>query len=130
MVLEARRISKSEKQAMKLLRTNKVRGTWHKAFPEAAKKLRLPYLCGTDGNFALMKKMLKQRYVIIIGYIPQGSHTDHYAVIKKITLHRIYFLDPYHGEDHGYAPNTFQKIWKSDPRYEKENRWYFAIKKV
>ena len=128
MVLEKIGIKKSEKQVIQILKTNKVRGTWHKDFPKVAEKYKLDYIVNRNASIQKLKKYQKEGYEIIICYSPTPK-SDHYAVLKKLTSKFIFFYDPWFGEEHKMELDHFLKKWKSDPKYEKEKQWFFAIKK-
>ena len=130
MVLERSGVKKSEKRIVRILKTNKVRGTWHKDFPRVAEKYKLNYIVKRNSSIEDLKKYKKQGYNIVICYYYPPEKVDHYSVLKKIDKENIYFYDPYFGEDHKYSLNYFLKIWKSNPRYDGEKRWFFGVKKV
>ena len=122
-------IKKSEKQVAKLLRTNKVRGTWHKSFPIVAEKFRLNHISMRNAKINDLKEYQKNGYAVIICYFYPSEKVDHYSLLKNIDAKYIYFLDPFFGEEHKYLLSYFKKIWKSDPKYDNEKCWFFAIKK-
>src|SRR3989338_2502303 len=129
MVLEFCGIKKSEKQVEKLLGTNKVRGTWHKGFSIVAEKFRLNHVSMRNATIDDLKKYQKNGFAVVICYFYPPEKVDHYSVLKKIDNRFIYFLDPFFGEEHSYQLSHFKKIWKSDPKYDNERRWFFAVKK-
>jgi predicted double-glycine peptidase len=129
MVLEQLGIKKTEKQLVKLLKTNKVRGTWHKAFSRIAKKYALHHVEKRNAKISDLKRLQKEKYLIIVCYFISSEKIDHYAVVRKIDSKYIYFWDPFFGPKHKYLLSYFRKIWKSNPKYEKEKRWLFAVKK-
>ncbi len=122
-------IEKSEMQAVKLLGTNKVRGTWHRNFPAAAEKFRLCHASMRNASLDDLKEFQKKWFAVIICYFYPPQKVDHYSVLKRIDRNFIYFYDPFFGESHKYSLNYFMKVWKSDPRYDNEKRWFFAVKK-
>ena len=128
MILASKGIKKSEKQLVKLLCTNKIRGTWHKNFSVAAKKLRLTYKVESNSSILEIKKFMKINYTVIVCYYIPWEKTDHYSVVKKIDKEHIYFYDPWFGENHKYKISHFLRVWKSYSRYENEKRWLFAVK--
>jgi len=129
MALEFCGIKKSEKQVAKLLNTNKVRGTWHKNFPSVAEKFKLNYTSMRHATINDLKEFQKKDYAVIICYLYPPEKVDHYSVLKKIDKRLIYFWDPFFGDMHKYLLSYFKKIWKSDPKYDNEKCWFFAIKK-
>ena len=129
MALEFCGIKKSEKQLAKLLGTNKVRGTWHKNFPIAAEKFKLNHISMRNASINDIKECQKKGFAVIICYFYPPEKVDHYSVLKKIDDKYIHFHDPFFGDKHKYLLTHFKKIWKSDPRYDDEKRWFFAIKK-
>ncbi len=126
MALEACGIRKSEKQVVRLLKTNKIRGTWHENFPKVAEKYKLNYVVKRNSNIGDLKKFLKEKYFIIVNYYYPPQSVDHYSVIKSIDSKHIYFLDPWYGKNHKYAISEFRKLWHDT---EKEKCWLIAIKK-
>lgn len=129
MALAFCKIKKSEKQITKLLGTNKTRGTLDKSFPIVAENFKLNYISMRNAEINDMKKYNNNGFVIIVCYFCPLENSYHYSVIKSIGTKYIYFYDPYFGKKHYYPLSIFKKIWKSDPKYDKEKRWFFAIKK-
>lgn len=129
MALEFCGIKKSEKQVAKLLRTNKIRGTWPKNFPIVAEKFRLNHISMRNATINNLKEYKKKGFVIIICYFCPSEQFDHYSILKNIDAKYIYFLDPLFGKEHKYSLSHFKKIWKSHPKYDNEKHWFFAVKK-
>ena len=129
MVLEFCGIKKSEKQVVKLLGTNKVRGTWLKDFPRLAEKYKLKYVVKSNSTTNDLKKLQRQGYIILICYYHPPQKVDHYSVLRKIDSENIYFWDPWYGPEHKYTLRYFRRIWKSDPKYEKEKAWFIAMER-
>lgn len=129
MVLEFCGFKKSEKQVAKLLNTNKVRGTWHKSFPIVAEKFKLNYIVMRNATINSLKEYQKKGFIIIICYFYLPEKTDHYSILKKIDGKYIYFYDPFFGDGHKYELTYFKNIWKSNPKYDNEKCWFFAVKK-
>lgn len=127
MVLDSLGIKKTEKQLTKLLKTNKIRGTWHRFFPQVAEKYKLNYIVERNSSINRLKTLLKKGYKIIVCYYYPPEKVDHYSVIKKIRS-KIYFYDPFFGKNHSYSLTYFNKIWKSDPKYDNEKNWFIAIR--
>ena len=130
MALESAGIKKSEKQVEKLLRTNKVRGTWHKDFSRLAEKYLLNYVTKRNSSINDLVEYQKKGFTIIICYFYPSEKVDHYSVLKKIDKHFIYFWDPWFGPEHKYSLKYFKTVWKSDPKYDNEKRWFFALKRA
>lgn len=129
MVLENFGIKKTEKQIVKLLGTNKVRGTWIKNFPIVAEMFKLNYVVKRNATIADLKKYFNEESVLIINYFIPADKVDHYSVLKKIDNNNIYFFDPFYGPEHKYSLSNFKRNWRSDPKWEKEKSWFIAIKK-
>lgn len=127
MALSAFGIKRSEKQLVKLLHTNKVRGTWTRNFPPVAERFGLTYVVGRKGTFAQLGRLMKDGYQIVICYVPDV--VDHYAVVRKIGKSTLCIFDPWFGPDHKYSTKKFNKIWKTDKRWESETRWFIAIRR-
>ena len=129
MVLECFGIKNSEKQLIKLLKTNKIRGTWLKEFPQLAEKLSLNYVVQRNSTIKDLKYFNKKGYKIIICYFYPPEKIDHYAVLKSLDSRYIHFYDPWFGPNHKYPLTYFKKIWNSSKRFEYEKAWFIAIKK-
>lgn len=127
MALEGMGIKKSEKQLARILKTNKIRGTWPKDLPRIAEKYSLNYAIKRNATIEDLKYFKKQGYFIIICYYIPKDKVDHYSILKKIDSEYIYFYDPWFGPDHKYSLKYFLKIWKSDPKYENTKRWFIAL---
>ena len=128
MALEKCEIKKSEKQVVKILKTNKIRGTWHKDFPRVAEKYKLNYVVKRNATIDDLKYFQKKGYTIIICYYYPSEKVDHYSILKSIDSENIYFYDPWFGENHKYSLKYFNRIWKSNPKYDNEKCWFFAVK--
>lgn len=128
MAFEYAGIKKSEKEFVKLLKTNKIRGTYHEEFPALAEKFQLNYVVNRNSSLDDLKFFLDNDYVIIISCFFKEHKTDHYMIVRSIDSSDIYFFDPEDDGDYKYSLNHFNKIWKFDPRYSKEKRWFFGVK--
>lgn len=129
MALEMVGIRRSEKQVGRLLGTNKVRGTWDKDFPKLAERYRLVYIVDRNASFQDLKEYHKKGFTIIISYRYPTEKMGHYSVLKKIGRKKIYFWDPLFGPNHYYSIYYFRRLWGSDQNYDREKRWFFALKK-
>jgi len=63
MALESIGIKKGEKQLVKLLRTNKIRGTRISSFPQLAEKFKLNYTVKRNATIQDLKRYQKEGYV-------------------------------------------------------------------
>jgi len=129
MALESIGIKKGEKQLVKLLRTNKIRGTRISSFPQLAEKFKLNYTVKRNATIQDLKRYQKEGYVIIVDYFFPKEKVDHYSILRKIDSNFIYFWDPWFGPEHKYNLSYFKKVWKCDLRYDPEKAWFIAIKK-
>lgn len=129
MVLENFKIKKSEEQLAKLMKTNRVRGTWRKHFQDVARKYKLKLITKSHSSIKELKYLIKNNYKIIVCYYYPKEKFDHYSVVKNILKNEICFLDPWFGPNHKYHLNYFNKIWKMNPRFSKDRKWFFAVKK-
>ena len=127
MVLSTIGIKKSEKQVAKILKTNKVRGTWVKYFPILAEKYYLSYSVQRNSTIKILREYSKKGYKIIVCYSPT-KRSDHFSVIQKIGLKYIYFYCPWYGTNTKYLIKDFKKMWHSHKKYEDEKKWFIAIK--
>ena len=128
MALEFVGIKKSERQVVKILGTNKIRGTWHRGFPIVAEKFKLIHVSMRNSKIEDLKRYQKDGFAVILCYFLPTEKVDHYSVLKNIDKKFIYFWDPWFGPDHKYSLKYFNNAWKSDPRYDNEKHWFFAIK--
>lgn len=129
MTLEACGIRRSEKQVAKMLGTNKVRGTWAASYPKVFERFRLNYTVMRNADIADMRRLMKKNYIILTSYYYPREKVDHFVVIRDITKTHIHFWDPWFGPDHKYTLTYFQRIWRTDPRYDDERGWFIAVKK-
>lgn len=132
MVLEYFGVKRSESQIAKLMKTNKVRGTWLRYFPRIAEKYKLNYVVKRNASIADLRRLHKKGYAIIVCYSPGRTDdytTDHYSVVNSINAESIHLLDPYSGPKQKYSLTYFKKMWRCDPKHEDEKRWLFAVKK-
>ena len=131
MALSANGIHRSEKILARLLGTNKISGVRVENFPPILERFKMSYIVARNATFLSLEKILEQKYVIIVGYFDPVWQIGHYAVVKSITKNYIYLLDPHpqFGRDHKYKRAYFNKLWSEGFRYDKENRWFIAIKK-
>ena len=130
MVLESLGIKKSERKLVKLMKANKVRGTWPAEFPKAAEKFQLNYIVSRNSTIKQLIKAREEGYVIILCYFFPQYGLDHYSILKRITSKHIYFWDPLIGEDHRYDLKYFKEVWYSDPKFDDEKAWFFGVKKI
>jgi ABC-type bacteriocin/lantibiotic exporter with double-glycine peptidase domain len=123
MVLAGIGIKKSEKQIAKLLRTNKVIGTWHRYLPRIAEKFKFDYIVRRKAKISELKTFSKNGWKAIVCFHHQ-LEGPHYAVVKKINWHSIYLLDPYFGPKERYFLFQFKQMWHD----REEDQWFIAIK--
>ena len=109
--------------------TNKIRCTRHKDFSRLAEKYLLNHITKRNSSIEDLKEYKKKGFTVIVCYFYPPEKVDHYSVLKKIDDKFIYFLDPFFGEEHKYFLSHFRKIWKSDPKYDNEKCWFFAVRK-
>ena len=124
MILASIGIKKTEKQIIRLLKTNKIKGTWHKYIPELAEKYKLDYIIERNGKISDLRRYSKRQWIVVVCFTYEGE--SHYSIIKKINWHSIYLLDPACCPKHRYYIPKFEKIWKDS----EENKWFAAIKKA
>lgn len=129
MALEFFGIVKSEKQVVRFLGTNKVRGTWLKDFPVVAERFGLNYFVSRNSSLSDLRKFLKDGFVVIVDFYVPKDKVGHFSVVKKIDSKYIYFWDPWFGPEHKYSLSYFKRIWKCDPKYEGYKSWFIALKK-
>ena len=121
-------INKSENEIIRLLKTNKVRGTWSRNFALLANKLKLKYISGNANSINDLRPLLKKGFMVIVCYYIPKDKVDHYSVINKIGKKNVYFLDPWYGADYALSIRYFDSVWKSDNRWENQKKWFIALK--
>ena len=119
-------INRTEKQLIKLLKTNSRIGTNNKAFPEVAEKFKLNYIVKRVATTNDLIGAFNREYIIIICYTEEKMKVGHYAVIKEINDKYIILKDPTHGSNLKFSLNRFSKLWKQT--FENEKRWFIGIK--
>lgn len=129
MVLAYFEIKRSESQLVKMLKTGKKMGVKNKRFSEIAERFKLSYIVRRNSSLRDLRRYLKRKFAIIIHYYVPKLKEDHYAVIKRISKERIFLLDPWFGDNHSIDIDKFLKIWKENPKYGKEKKWFIGIKK-
>ncbi len=77
MALESLEIKKSENQVVKLLKTNKIRGSYHKNFPLVAEKYKLNYIVKRNSSIQDIKHLLSENWIIIINHFDIKEKVDH-----------------------------------------------------
>ena len=127
MVFEKLGIKKTEKQMVRLLGTNKVKGTHEKEFPRIAEKYKINYLVERKGRISDLKKLFKENWLIIVCYHNPNEDEDHYSVFRSINNTHIHLYDPWSSPDHRFKITYFKKMWKTE--FEKDLRWFIALKK-
>lgn len=123
MILGSIGINKSEKQVAKMLKTNKMIGTWHKNIPELAERYKFDYMIFREASWLDLVFYHNTGWKIIVCFINR-ENIPHYCVVKKINWHSIYFLDPYFGPKERYFIHDFKKRWHDT----EDKRWFMAIK--
>ncbi|MFH1073351.1 MAG: peptidase C39 family protein [Nanoarchaeota archaeon] len=129
MALETCGIKKTEKQVVKLLKTNKIRGSWVKNFPVVAEQFMLNYVVKRNATINDLRKTLQEGYAVVLAYLYPPEKVDHYVVVRRIDSNFIYFWDPWFGPEHKYTLKHFEKIWAPDPRFENQKRWFIGMKR-
>ncbi len=124
MVLHSFGIKKSDTQLIKLMHSNKLRGTLNREFPALCEKLRLSYVVRRNGSVGEIKEFLPWCKIIVCYWLPDEK-TGHYAVVRKINKNRIYLIDPWFGPNHSLPLSYFNRNWRG----KEEKRWFIAIKK-
>ena len=128
MILQSIGIKKTEKELAKFLNTNKKEGTRNRSFLELSEKYKLNYKVERNSNIEELKKSIKSGYKIIVGYYLESEKQGHLAVVRKIEKGYIHLLDPEFGPKTKYKIEYFLKIWKNDPKVDKEKRWFIGFK--
>ena len=124
-VLSAFNINKSEKFLSQIMKTNKKTGTSFKQFKKTAKKFNLKYIEKDNADIKQLKILIKNNFVVIVGYFLKDEKEEHYAVVKKISEDKIYLLDTEKGKNHSLIIEYFNKVWRANPKIK---RWFIAIK--
>jgi len=119
----------NEKEIEKMLGTNDERGTWTKSFAELANKLNLQFSSKNNSSIEELKSLTEDYLIIICFYT--SDNEDHYTVIRQIDKQFIHFSDPWplYGPDFKMSLKEFEERWKCDFKFEKLEKWFFAIRK-
>ncbi|MBI2552154.1 C39 family peptidase [Candidatus Uhrbacteria bacterium] len=129
MALGALGIKRSEAQLRRLLHTNQRFGTPNRAFPALAERLRLSYRVARRARIQDIKNMLRQGFVVIVGFTYPEDKEGHFAVVRSVERGKIRLLDPSAGPNTSYPHTKFQKIWKSFfGQDQRDQRWFIALK--
>ena len=120
-------IRKTEKHLARLLKTTKFSGTKNKNFIKVARYYNLKYIYKKNSSLNEIKKLLDEKYKIVVCYFSRINNSGHFAAVRKITKAYIYLLDPSLGPKTRYKKSYFTKIWIG--QYDKEKRWFIALKK-
>ncbi|MSR86098.1 hypothetical protein EXS74_01740 [Candidatus Woesearchaeota archaeon] len=129
MILASFGIRKTEKQMIKLLRTNGRYGTRNKAFPLAAETLGFSYRVERNANISELRKAYSDGYALVVNYYLFDEKMGHLGVIDSITSKQVILLDPWHGKKN-YSFSSFLKAWYTiDPSLaDAEKGWFFGVK--
>lgn len=126
MVLDSFYIKQTEKQISKITKANDKEGIWFKDLAKAVLKYNLSYIEKDNSAIKELKRLLKQKYRIIVCFFDKKQNAFHYSVIKKIDERRIFLYDPWNGPNKSYSIKYFNTIWKSNDKLRKD-KWFIAI---
>ncbi|MEK6941099.1 MAG: cysteine peptidase family C39 domain-containing protein [Nanoarchaeota archaeon] len=129
MALEYFGIKRSEKQVVKLLKTNKAHGSPHKNFSLVAEHFRINHTTMRNAKIRDIKDLISNNWVVIIGQFDTINNFGHYVVVNKVYGKFLYLNDPsLYKEDkrNKITCKKFNSIWYDT---EKEKGWLFALKK-
>ena len=127
MALEALSIKKSEKEIVRLLKTNKRRGSYHRYFPIVAEKFKLNYIVMRNSSVDDVRELISKRWIVIVNHFDNKMKVDHYVVVTKIDKNYLYLNDPWYEEDRNdkISIKEFKSIWHDT---ELEKGWLFAVR--
>jgi ABC-type bacteriocin/lantibiotic exporter with double-glycine peptidase domain len=129
MALEHFGIKKSEKQLIRQLKTNNKTGTKRSSIIKIVEKLKLKYHTGGRAKLSDLKRYKKEGFVIIVEFYLFSENAGHYVIVDKVTGNYVYLIDPYFGPKRRIGINSFRKAWTRCGNYDKEPRWFIALKK-
>jgi ABC-type bacteriocin/lantibiotic exporter with double-glycine peptidase domain len=128
-VLRSFGINRSEQRLVRSMKTSKKYGTRTAHFLRLASSFQLPSYTRSQATLADVSHALENKYkVIILRFLPEFREA-HYAIVKKITASKIYFLDPWYGPKHSLNLTQFNKTWRGKINRTEKKRWFFAVKK-
>ena len=119
-------IKKSENAWVRELKTKRDKsGTLHKNIVVVAEKYKRTYIVARNARIADLRSVIKQGYLVIVGYWLVEHNCAHYAVVRKIDGKKVHLLDPWYGPRQAYSPAAFKKVWRDG---EGEKGWFVGIK--
>jgi len=124
MILASIGIKKTEKQLSKMLKPSTRTGTDRRQITHIAEKYRLNYVVKRDASVSDIREYVRKGWKVIVCYKYGGI--SHYSLVKRVTWHSIYFLDPAAGPKHRYLIPNFRRKWNCG---KKERKSFIAIKK-
>jgi ABC-type bacteriocin/lantibiotic exporter with double-glycine peptidase domain len=125
MALEALGIKVTEKESAQLLKTDQIRGTYHKNFRLAAEKFDLTFLEKSNSSLDGLEKLISNNWIVIINHI--SGNEDHYVIVSGFDENFFYFSDPWYGKERldKISKKGLEETWHDT---ENCDRWLFALR--
>jgi ABC-type bacteriocin/lantibiotic exporter with double-glycine peptidase domain len=131
MILSSKGINSTETELALLMETipelSLKGGTKCAAFAKVAKQFNLKFQEKTDSNIETLKELLEKKIIIVVLFMQRSKDGDcgHFAIVKKITKDKIYFLDPDENDKTEMKIQDFITNWFSES--EVKPKWFFAV---
>lgn len=127
MMLEADGHAYTQKDLARLLGALPSRGTVRSAFAPVFRKHGYVAVAKIHSNLHEVKKLLKEKWRVMVNYREVDENIGHYAVITDIRGGKVIMNDPWHGASYSLPISEFLKRWHG--KHLKANtRWIFAAK--
>jgi len=127
MLLKFYGISRSQKNLMKLAKTNKRVGTTRRNLVLAFKKFDLNTTVVFPSELKTIQEYLKKKMPVIVSYLELDSDQEHFSVIIGMTKKDLVFQDPWLGEKYQIDRKNFLLRWHNSSRSKKYRGWLLVV---
>jgi len=117
MVFDFFGLKTSEEKLKKYLKSNKEKGTKHKALINAV--IRNGFYCYVHNHSSLsqIKGFIEKDLPVIIHYIEPDSNEEHYSVVVGVHGRKIIMNDPWMGKRFKLKEKEFERRWHGEKNY-------------
>lgn len=126
-VLALNGIQKSQDAIAREVRTTKEEGTPNREIAAFFERMKWSSIVNREHDLDLMKKLLKQKYAIILNYWYEPDNTGHFALVKEVRAKEVVLWDPVEGKEITFTHAHLKTIWTGT---EKDAGWFIAAKKA
>lgn len=120
-------IRRTEHYFEKIMNTTDTKGTHTANMQEGARSMGLDSYARTHVSIREIQNSILSGFIPIVLYFYVPEKEGHYAIVKKISRGRIFFIDPYAGANHSYSIRYFLKIWHG--AHERKKKWSLFVRK-